>query len=135
MEDQPGFGLRLREVFGNAKNVDIARKLGVSQAGVKNYLKGRVPGADTLVLIADLTGCSVHWLLTGKGPKFLTMKDRDEDTVPSGSPAVESPQHESGPAESDSYARILAAQNRVIIEQNNRIIEILEDVAQDRKTQ
>jgi repressor LexA len=69
--DAKGFGTRLREAFGHAKNVEIARKLGVSESGVKNYLEGRIPSADMLVSISNLTNCAVDWLLTGEGPRFL----------------------------------------------------------------
>ncbi|HYE72587.1 MAG TPA: helix-turn-helix domain-containing protein [Blastocatellia bacterium] len=65
------FGARLREAFGNAKNAEIARRLGVSEPAVKNYMEGRVPPSDTLVKIADLTNCSLHWLLTGEGMKTI----------------------------------------------------------------
>jgi transcriptional regulator with XRE-family HTH domain len=65
------FGQRLRIAFGNAKLAEIARKLGVSEAAVKNYVGGRVPDSDKLIKISTLTNCNLHWLLTGEGPKFL----------------------------------------------------------------
>lgn len=64
-----GFGERLRDVFGNIQNKEIASRLGVSNPAVTAYLQGRVPPAEKLVEIAEFTGCNLHWLLTGQGPK------------------------------------------------------------------
>lgn len=65
------FGERLREAFRGAKNVQIARALGVSEAAVRNYIEGRIPAAEMLALISEGTLCSIHWLITGEGAKFL----------------------------------------------------------------
>ena len=65
------FGQRLRKAFSNAKNAEIARQLDVSEPAVKNYIAGRVPDADKLRLISNLTKCSLHWLLTGEGNQFV----------------------------------------------------------------
>lgn len=69
--DREGFGKRLREAFKGATNAEISRKLGISEAGAKNYLDGRIPPADMLVTIRGLTSCSVDWLLTGEGAKWF----------------------------------------------------------------
>ena len=63
------FGKRLKEAFGNKKQADIAKLLKVTDAGAKNYLEGRIPDAEVLFNVLDLTQCSLHWLLTGEGPK------------------------------------------------------------------
>lgn len=42
-----------------------------TESAVKNYIDGRIPPADELVSISHLTGCSVHWLLTGEGSKVV----------------------------------------------------------------
>lgn len=63
------FGERLRTAFDNAKNAEIARKMGVSEAAVKNYVDGRIPDADKLIQIRNLTNCNLDWLLTGEGPQ------------------------------------------------------------------
>jgi transcriptional regulator with XRE-family HTH domain len=60
------FGKRLKEAFGNAGNAEIARKLDVSEPAVSTYLNGRTPPADTLINIAKITNCDLHWLLTGE---------------------------------------------------------------------
>lgn len=61
------FGYRLKAAFGHAKNAEIARQLGVSESAVSNYVGGRVPDAETLVQIKNLTNCNLDWLLTGEG--------------------------------------------------------------------
>ena len=66
-----GFGERLKEAFSNIQNKEIARLLRVSNPAVTAYLKGRVPPAEKLIEIADFTGCNLHWLITGKGPKRI----------------------------------------------------------------
>jgi chromosome partitioning protein len=63
------FGLRLKEAFKGASQTEIARQLGLSNSAVTNYVEGRIPPAEMLTKIADLTGYSIHWLITGKGPK------------------------------------------------------------------
>lgn len=68
------FGERLRLAFDGAKNVQIARKLGLSEAAIRNYIEGRVPPAETLLLISERTYCSIDWLLTGKGDQFGGVK-------------------------------------------------------------
>lgn len=75
IEGKGGFGSRLREAFNNAKNVDIASKLGVTEAAVRNYIDGRIPSAEMLVAISERTNCSIHWLVTGEGPKHLVKRD------------------------------------------------------------
>ncbi|MBK6589883.1 MAG: helix-turn-helix domain-containing protein [Acidobacteria bacterium] len=66
------FGERLRLAFGNAKYAQIAAKMGVSEATVKVYMAGRVPDDKKLVKISKLTNCSLHWLLTGEGDRFVS---------------------------------------------------------------
>jgi transcriptional regulator with XRE-family HTH domain len=68
--DPIAFGKRLRLAFNEAKNAEIARKLGVSESAVSNYVAGRVPDADTLAKIKTITNCNLHWLLLGEGQQF-----------------------------------------------------------------
>lgn len=79
--DRVSFGARLKQAFGHARNAEIARKLGVTDAAVKNYVEGRVPPADVLVTISDLTNCSIHWLLTGEGPSKTSIIEQEIETT------------------------------------------------------
>lgn len=67
--DDPDFGKRFKKAFGDAKNYRIAAQMGISDAAVKNYVDGRVPGPEALLKIHQLTGCNLHWLLTGEGSR------------------------------------------------------------------
>jgi transcriptional regulator with XRE-family HTH domain len=62
------FGVRLKQAFEGSTNTEIARKLGVSNSTITDYVKGTsYPTADGLLKIAGITKCNIHWLLTGEG--------------------------------------------------------------------
>lgn len=64
------FADRLKQVFDNASMADIARRLDLPHATVRNYFQGRMPAPDVLIKIANETNVSLNWLLTGKGDVF-----------------------------------------------------------------
>jgi len=74
--EKTSFGQRLKLAFGNAKNAEIARKIGVGETAVSNYMAGRIPDAEKLIQIRKSTNCDLNWLLTGEGDT-----DRDAGTV------------------------------------------------------
>ncbi len=74
-----GFAKRLIEVCGTSKPADIQRKLGISHQAAVNYLAGRLPNAEILIRISERTSCSIDWLLTDRGKKFLE-ESRSPDT-------------------------------------------------------
>ncbi len=66
----PEFATRLKEAL---KRVGITQKeaaarIGISEHGMSNYARGRIPEARILYRIAHLCNCSMEWLLAGKGP-------------------------------------------------------------------
>lgn len=63
---------RFIEVCGTSEPADVQRLLNISYQGAKNYLLGRLPDATVLKMIACKTPYSIHWLLTGKGQKFVS---------------------------------------------------------------
>src|ERR1700751_1405021 len=69
--------MRLREAFKNVSQSEIARQLGLSNSAVTNYVEGRIPPAETLIKMADLTGYSIHWLMTGEGSRRV----REQETL------------------------------------------------------
>jgi cellulose biosynthesis protein BcsQ len=75
MHSKDEFARRLREAFGGARNIDIAGQLGVSKATITLYTSGRLPPSDTLLTIAEKTGCNLHWLMTGQGTKWAQATD------------------------------------------------------------
>ncbi len=71
------FANRFSELFHGHKQREIAETLGVTDAAVRNYLGGRVPDAEKLQLIAEVTKCDLHWLLTGSGEKYRSLAERN----------------------------------------------------------
>jgi transcriptional regulator with XRE-family HTH domain len=69
--DYDGFPDRMSRAFGYLKRAEIADKLGVNYQTLTNWLNGRneIPVSE-LVKVANETGCSLNWLLTGKGEIF-----------------------------------------------------------------
>ncbi len=65
------FVARLRHAFGYAKMAEIARRIGVPHATVRNYFTGRMPAPNVLMKIAAETNVSLNWLLLGKGEIFV----------------------------------------------------------------
>jgi transcriptional regulator with XRE-family HTH domain len=78
------FGLRLLQLFGNAKKGKVAEKMGVANSSVTAYLQGdSYPSIENLIKISELTKCNLHWLLTGEddpggtGLEFLEEGERE----------------------------------------------------------
>jgi len=65
------FSERMAQAFDYAKMSDIARRIGVPHATVRNYFHGRLPAPEVLIKIAQETNVSLNWLLTGVGEMFL----------------------------------------------------------------
>ncbi len=65
------FAKRFIEVCGTRHPTKIAGTLNISYQAAKNYLDGRLPDSKTLLKISDKTPYSIHWLLTGRGEKFV----------------------------------------------------------------
>jgi SOS-response transcriptional repressor LexA len=61
-----GFGERFLKAFGDIKQVEIANLLKVKPSAITNYTKDRIPKADILLKVWELTKCDLHWLLTGE---------------------------------------------------------------------
>jgi len=64
-------GRRLRELRGfDTNQADFAKELGISQAQLSRYEKGKSEmGAAVLLRIARKFGKSMEWVLTGEGSK------------------------------------------------------------------
>lgn len=67
-KDINGLISRLELLKGSEKPYTWAAKIGITQATFNRMWKeGLPPKADTLLLISEKSGCSIDWLLTGKG--------------------------------------------------------------------
>ena len=63
-------GKRIKEAFGHISNAEIARRSLTTDAVIKSYVDGdRLPIAEILIRMTNVTSVNLHWLLTGKGPK------------------------------------------------------------------
>lgn len=69
--DRIGFVERLIDACGSSKVTEVQDLLGVQYQTARNYLAGRVPTAEMLLRISERTSCSIDWLLTGRGKKFV----------------------------------------------------------------
>ena len=65
------FVRRLTDICGTSRPAHLQRLFNISYQAAKNYLSGRYPSTEMLLIIAERTGCSIHWLLTGEGKKFV----------------------------------------------------------------
>lgn len=74
------FVARFIEACGTSEPAKITRLLNIPYQTVKNYLDGRFPQSNILILISKRTSCSIDWLLTGRGKKFAD-DPREEDTL------------------------------------------------------
>lgn len=75
------FAERLRLVFDNATMAEIARRIDVPHATIRNYFHGRMPAPEVLIKIAEHSGVSLNWLLTGIGSMYVSAErklDLDE---------------------------------------------------------
>ena len=75
-----GFVRRFIEVCGTSEAAKIQRLLNISYQAAKNYLGGRLPDSAILLTLSERTPYSIHWLLTGRGKKFV------EDRIDVGAP-------------------------------------------------
>lgn len=64
------FAARLQAAMGSLSGKDLAEKVGHSQSTIHRYTSGEsIPRGDHLLVIADVLGVEVRWLLTGEGPQ------------------------------------------------------------------
>ena len=62
-----GFAERLQSLIGEGSISAFARKVGLSEALIRKYLKGAEPGLARANQIAMGANCSLEWLATGCG--------------------------------------------------------------------
>ena len=71
MNKNSAFTARFIEACGTTEPSKVRLLLNISYQAAKNYLHGRLPQTEVLIRIAERTSCSIDWLLTGRGKKFL----------------------------------------------------------------
>ena len=62
----------------NETQSQFATRLNTTQASISRYLNGRQPDRETLIKIAQKTGVSLDWLLTGSSGPDLTGRNDSE---------------------------------------------------------
>jgi transcriptional regulator with XRE-family HTH domain len=68
--DYSGFGKRLAEAMSPEKPAAFSSRTGIAQNTVSKYLRGAGsagPRLDIVAKMADAIGCSIDWLVWGKG--------------------------------------------------------------------
>ena len=104
---------RLGRTFNNASMADVARRLKIPHATVRNYYKeGRLPAPEVLIKIAKETGISLNWLLTGSGNMYDSdrppidlgrfLEDKIEEMIDRKLSALNSPVQDLGSADDRS---------------------------------
>lgn len=71
------FSERLLELIGEGSRSAFARKCGVSETSIRQYLSGTMPALDTASKIAAANGVSLVWLATGEGAKSALAQNVD----------------------------------------------------------
>ena len=69
--DLAGFEGRLRLALGRESVNGFAKRAGIPEGSLRQYLAGSLPGADKLAAITQAAEVSADWLLLGKGPMRL----------------------------------------------------------------
>jgi phage repressor protein C with HTH and peptisase S24 domain len=73
LADRNTFGGRVAEALGERTMAWLSGETGISTSMLSDYRRGKTPGSDKAVKIADALGVSVRWLVTGEDdPKVLT---------------------------------------------------------------
>jgi transcriptional regulator with XRE-family HTH domain len=110
---------RLHRTFDNASMADVARRLKIPHATVRNYYQGRLPAPEVLIKIANETGVSLNWLLTGNGDFYASLRppiglgrfveEKIEEMIDKKLAAINSPVQELGVADKPPEFDVAAA--------------------------
>lgn len=76
-ENPDSFAARLKEALEGASVNSFAQKAGITEASVRTYLRGAMPGLDKAKALADAAGVSLEWLASGRGP----MRPTEDPTI------------------------------------------------------
>jgi transcriptional regulator with XRE-family HTH domain len=129
---------RLRKLFAGKSNAEIAAELGVTEPTVEGYFHGRLPATEVLKTIAEQTGVSITWLLTDRGPQWAApsadLGGETERVSEENGPSQ--PRKEALGPSPDKVKRVETedqlhrAYMQLLVEQNARIIQLLEELVQ-----
>lgn len=82
--DRNALAGRIRVAMGDESQRSFASRIGVGHATLRQYLLGQTePSWSTLLAIAEVSGLSISWLMTGIGsaPQEPAARHSDEDMI------------------------------------------------------
>jgi phage repressor protein C with HTH and peptisase S24 domain len=70
-----GGRIRAARDVANLSQSALSRKVGVSATTIQNYESGKFPKGEFAISLANALGCTLDWLLAGKGPMYNSTED------------------------------------------------------------
>lgn len=71
---------RVQEALCARNAAEVSKKLGITQQAITRWKQDGGISIQTLILVHDQSGVSTHWILTGKGSKFVSGASDDSYT-------------------------------------------------------
>ncbi|WP_368165777.1 XRE family transcriptional regulator [Aeromonas sp. R9-1] len=102
-----GFAERLAVLIGEGSISAFARKVGLSEALIRKYLKGAEPGLAKANQIAMGANCSLEWLATGCGYLYRQAEVVDREALLAACSLL-AEQESLPPLETEQLVRLLA---------------------------
>jgi transcriptional regulator with XRE-family HTH domain len=121
-------GKLINESF-SGNNSKFSRMVGISEANIRNYLKGTQPKADSLAKMSKVLDVSCEWLLLGKGEMFNSKKSSTELKEMSAKQEIKEPKDLT--IFNQSKAIVLLLNKIEELEQNKKAKSVKEDNAED----
>lgn len=73
-QSDASFKERLRFLMGDERPYSWCAKIGIKKGLFQYYWqRERIPKHDNLIKICDYTGCSLEWLITGRGEPYVDL--------------------------------------------------------------
>lgn len=112
--DSAGVWERVQQVLGTSNAPDIARMFEITKQSVYEWQRGNLPRLTILIEIAESRGVSLHWLITGKGPREIVGE--------SDSGAAKAVLIRFGEADRQMVQKLAEEEGRTLPEQADRLI-------------
>lgn len=103
-----GFAERLTTLIGEGSVSAFARKVGLSEALIRKYLKGAEPSLGKANQIAQGANCSLEWLATGCGYLYRQAEVVDREALAAASQLLAEHDASSATDPQEALVRLLA---------------------------
>ncbi|PTT45618.1 transcriptional regulator [Aeromonas sp. HMWF016] len=103
-----GFAERLQSLIGEGSISAFARKVGLSEALIRKYLKGAEPGLARANQIAMGANCSLEWLATGCGYLYRQAEVVDREALGAAQQLLQEQQPELALPDEEALVTMLA---------------------------